>query len=91
MLLVKWIEPPYTEPYVRWCERSGKFIKFSLLLDCGWHVFPSRIKRMDCLENCSSLLRHLREMSCYIVVNDTRQSQLVVLDILFQKLNGNVV
>ena len=20
------IEPPYTERYVRWCERSGKFI-----------------------------------------------------------------
>ena len=46
---------------------------------------------MDCLENCSSLLRRLKEMSCYIVVNDAWQSQLVVLDILFQKLNGNVV
>ena len=26
------IEPPYTEPYVRWCERSG--VNHSLLLDC---------------------------------------------------------
>ena len=26
MLLVKLIEPPCTEPYARWCERSGKFI-----------------------------------------------------------------
>ena len=35
MLLVKLIEPPYTERYVRWCERSEFLIyeKF-LLLDC---------------------------------------------------------
>ena len=26
MLHVKLIEPPYTEPYVRWCERS-EFLK----------------------------------------------------------------
>jgi len=25
------IEPPYTEPYVRWCERTG--VNRSLLLD----------------------------------------------------------
>ena len=35
VLLVKLIEPPCTERYARWCERSGKFIKFSFLLDYG--------------------------------------------------------
>jgi hypothetical protein len=33
VLIVKLIEPPYTEPYVRGCERSGECIEFSLLLD----------------------------------------------------------
>ena len=34
LLHVKLIEPPYTERYVRWCERSeGEIIAF-LLLDC---------------------------------------------------------
>ena len=33
------IEPPYTEPYVRWCERSG--VNHSLLLD---YVLDSIIK-----------------------------------------------
>ena len=28
------IEPPYTEPYVRWCERSTSQLMASLLLDC---------------------------------------------------------
>ena len=27
------IEPPYTEPYVRWCERSTSQLMASLLLD----------------------------------------------------------
>ena len=32
LLLVKLIEPPYTERYVRWCERSeGEIIAFLLL------------------------------------------------------------
>ena len=31
MLLVKLIEPPYTERYVRWCERSA--VTDRLLLD----------------------------------------------------------
>ena len=26
-------EPPYTEPYVRWCERSANQLMVSLLLD----------------------------------------------------------
>ena len=34
MLLVKLIEPPCTERYARWCERSvGEIIAY-LLLDC---------------------------------------------------------
>ena len=34
--LVKLIEPPCTERYARWCERSvGKLITY-LLLDCGF-------------------------------------------------------
>ena len=28
MLLVKLIEPPCTERYARWCERSGNLVKF---------------------------------------------------------------
>lgn len=28
------IEPPYTDPYVRWCERSTSQLMASLLLDC---------------------------------------------------------
>ena len=28
------IEPPYTERYVRWCERSAIQLMDSLLLDC---------------------------------------------------------
>ena len=31
------IEPPYTDPYVRWCERSTSQLMASLLLD--W-LFP---------------------------------------------------
>ena len=33
------IEPPYTEPYVRWCERSTSQLMASLLLDswCARH------------------------------------------------------
>ena len=32
LLLVKLIEPPYTERYVRWCERSvGEIIAYLLL------------------------------------------------------------
>lgn len=27
------IEPPYTDPYVRWCERSTSQLMASLLLD----------------------------------------------------------
>ena len=29
------IEPPYTDPYVRWCERSTSQLMASLLLDYG--------------------------------------------------------
>lgn len=29
------IEPPYTDPYVRWCERSTSQLMASLLLDCA--------------------------------------------------------
>ena len=32
MLRVKLIEPPYTEPYVRWCERSEFLIQEKFLL-----------------------------------------------------------
>ena len=37
MLLVKLIEPPCTEPYARWCERSKFLIyeKFLLLDHCS--------------------------------------------------------
>ena len=35
------IEPPYTEPYVRWCERSTSQLMASLLLD-----FPNSPKFM---------------------------------------------
>jgi hypothetical protein len=35
------VEPPYTEPYVRWCERSGA--NHSLLLDLG----ASHVKKLD--------------------------------------------
>ena len=28
MLLVKLVEPPCTERYARWCERSGNLVKF---------------------------------------------------------------
>ena len=28
MLLVKLVEPPCTERYARWCERSGNLFKF---------------------------------------------------------------
>ncbi|MBB6023518.1 hypothetical protein HNR77_004619, partial [Paenibacillus sp. JGP012] len=28
------VEPPYTERYVRWCERSATQLMGSLLLDC---------------------------------------------------------
>ena len=31
------IEPPYTDPYVRWCERSTSQLMASLLLDCARH------------------------------------------------------
>ncbi|EHL76476.1 hypothetical protein HMPREF1015_02830 [Bacillus smithii 7_3_47FAA] len=31
------IEPPYTEPYVRWCERTG--VNRSLLLDLEEIIF----------------------------------------------------
>lgn len=27
------IEPPYTDPYVRWCERSDNQLMIILLLD----------------------------------------------------------
>ena len=45
MLLVKLIEPPCTERYARWCERSGNLVKFpsysiAILMDSG-------IKRAD--------------------------------------------
>lgn len=33
------IEPPYTEPYVRWCERSTSQLMASFLLDCGTTTF----------------------------------------------------
>jgi hypothetical protein len=37
------MEPPYTEPYVRWCERSG--VNRSLLLDYARQsVIISRVK-----------------------------------------------
>jgi hypothetical protein len=29
------IEPPCTERYARWCERSGSQLMATLLLDCG--------------------------------------------------------
>ncbi|QTJ52844.1 hypothetical protein FE333_01455 [Dolosigranulum pigrum] len=35
------IEPPYTEPYVRWCERSTSQLMASLLLD-----LKSKIERL---------------------------------------------
>ena len=52
MLLVKLIEPPYTEPYVRWCERSeGEIIAFLLLdfdiraMDTGHVYIRSGLKK----------------------------------------------
>ena len=30
------IEPPCTEPYARWCERSANQLMVSLLLDLNW-------------------------------------------------------
>ena len=36
--LVKLIEPPYTERYARWCERSA--VKDRLLLDGGGRPGP---------------------------------------------------
>ena len=38
MLLVKLIEPPCTERYARWCERSVGEIIVYLLLDCFQRV-----------------------------------------------------
>ena len=32
------IEPPYTDPYVRWCERSTSQLMASLLLDYDLRV-----------------------------------------------------
>ena len=34
LLNVKLIEPPCTERYARWCERSANQLMISLLLDC---------------------------------------------------------
>ena len=34
------IEPPYTDPYVRWCERSTSQLMASLLLDCFLVILP---------------------------------------------------
>src|SRR5690606_691652 len=43
------IEPPYTEPYVRWCERSG--VNHSLLLDSAQlffkYLFEKSILRLE--------------------------------------------
>lgn len=36
--LSKLLEPPYTEPYVRWCERSANQLMASLLLDSLKHT-----------------------------------------------------
>ena len=36
------IEPPYTDPYVRWCERSTSQLMASLLLD----LLKSKIERL---------------------------------------------
>ena len=33
LLNVKLIEPPFTERYARWCERSANQLMISLLLD----------------------------------------------------------
>ena len=34
------IEPPYTDPYVRWCERSTSQLMASLLLDfCSYYLY----------------------------------------------------
>ncbi|WP_218944072.1 hypothetical protein, partial [Bacillus aquiflavi] len=38
------IEPPYTEPYVRWCERSGA--NHPLLLDLSVHEGFFTTKRL---------------------------------------------
>ena len=39
MLLVKLIEPPCTERYARWCERSGNLFKFP-----SYSIFPKVIR-----------------------------------------------
>ncbi|WP_230321475.1 hypothetical protein, partial [Planococcus salinarum] len=41
------IEPPYTERYVRWCERSG--VNRSLLLDLGM-LLAGNIIYIFCVE-----------------------------------------
>ncbi|WP_208959077.1 hypothetical protein [Dolosigranulum pigrum] len=38
------IEPPYTDPYVRWCERSTSQLMASLLLDSNDYNFSAAIK-----------------------------------------------
>ena len=37
------IEPPYTDPYVRWCERSTSQLMASLLLDL---TYPKTFVRL---------------------------------------------
>jgi len=37
------MEPPYTEPYVRWWERTGKEIILTFLLDLKFYRFSREI------------------------------------------------
>ena len=39
------IEPPYTDPYVRWCERSTSQLMASLLLDSSFYKIK-HLKRL---------------------------------------------
>lgn len=50
------IEPPYTERYVRWCERSAIQLMDSLLLD-----YPKEVKIIGILDNLENALRTWNE------------------------------
>ena len=50
MLLVKLIEPPCTERYARWCERSGNLVKFpsySIALANGYGKVTSKMTEQE--------------------------------------------
>ena len=47
MLPVKLIEPPCTERYARWCERSGNLVKFPSYSIVYKEVRTLKIKKVD--------------------------------------------